>query len=163
MRSASRSAPRRLLEPFDELDERADGEPRPALDEIAIVPTGARRPGDVEVHPRHPVDELRQEQCGRERAAVAARADVAQVRDLRLEQLPVVRRHRERPNGLADRVRGRLDLVVPRVGVAHEAGDLLLGDLAHTQRGLMREIWDRKDYQAMNQNRLHFTWTMHKI
>lgn len=39
---------------------------------------------------------------------------------------------------------------------AHEAGHLLLGDLAHTQRGLMRENWDRNDYEAMNRNRLHF-------
>src|SRR5439155_26758047 len=123
-RSASRSAPRRLLEPVDELDERADGEPRPALDEIAVVASRARRTGDVEVHPRHTVDELRQEQGRGEGAAVAPRADVAQVRDLGVEELAVLRRHREGPDGLADRVGGRLDLLVPRVAVPHEPGDL---------------------------------------
>lgn len=48
-------------------------------------------------------------------------------------------------------------VVVLAHAAAHEAGHLLLGDRAHTQRGLMREKWDRNDYQAMNQNRLHFT------
>jgi hypothetical protein len=48
-------------------------------------------------------------------------------------------------------------VVVLANAAAHEVGHLLLGDLAHTQRGLMREIWDRNDYEAMNRNRLHFT------
>jgi hypothetical protein len=48
-------------------------------------------------------------------------------------------------------------VVVLAHAAAHEAGHLLLGDLPHTPLGLMREIWDSKDYQAMNQNRLHFT------
>ena len=48
-------------------------------------------------------------------------------------------------------------VVVLAHAAAHEAGHSLLGNLAHTQRGLMRENWDRTDYQAMNQNRLHFT------
>ena len=48
-------------------------------------------------------------------------------------------------------------VVVLAHAAAHEVGHLLLGDLAHTQRGLMRENWDRNDYQLMNQNRLHFT------
>ena len=40
--------------------------------------------------------------------------------------------------------------------VAHEVGHLLLGDNAHTPRGVMKGNWDRKDYEAMNQNQFHF-------
>jgi len=39
---------------------------------------------------------------------------------------------------------------------AHEVGHLLLGQ-AHTPRGLMKAQWDRDDYQAINQNHLHFS------
>ncbi len=40
--------------------------------------------------------------------------------------------------------------------VAHEVGHLLLGDNAHTPRGVMKGNWDRKDYEAMNQSQFHF-------
>jgi hypothetical protein len=40
---------------------------------------------------------------------------------------------------------------------AHEVGHLLLGDEAHTARGLMKANWDRKDYEAMSQNHFHFS------
>jgi hypothetical protein len=40
--------------------------------------------------------------------------------------------------------------------VAHEVGHLLLGADAHTARGVMKGNWDRKDYEAMNQNQFHF-------
>jgi hypothetical protein len=40
---------------------------------------------------------------------------------------------------------------------AHEIGHLLLGDQAHTPRGLMKAHWDSHDYQAMNQNCFHFS------
>jgi hypothetical protein len=39
---------------------------------------------------------------------------------------------------------------------AHEVGHLLLGADAHTPRGVMKGNWDRKDYEAMNQNQFHF-------
>jgi hypothetical protein len=40
--------------------------------------------------------------------------------------------------------------------IAHEVGHLLLGDDAHTPRGIMKGNWNRKDYEAMNQNQFHF-------
>jgi hypothetical protein len=50
---------------------------------------------------------------------------------------------------------------VPRVVVlayaaAHEVGHLLLGDQAHTPKGLMKATWSLDDFQAMAQNRFHF-------
>jgi hypothetical protein len=48
-------------------------------------------------------------------------------------------------------------VVVLAHATAHEIGHLLLGTRAHTTWGLMRENWDRDDYRAMIQNRLHFT------
>jgi hypothetical protein len=38
----------------------------------------------------------------------------------------------------------------------HEVGHLLLGDQAHTVRGLMKEHWEADDFQAMAHNRLYF-------
>jgi hypothetical protein len=40
---------------------------------------------------------------------------------------------------------------------AHEIGHLLLGNQAHTPRGLMKANWNRNDYEAMNQNHCHFS------
>ena len=40
---------------------------------------------------------------------------------------------------------------------AHEVGHLLLGNRAHTSRGVMKASWDRGDYTAMDQNQFHFT------
>ncbi len=40
--------------------------------------------------------------------------------------------------------------------IAHEVGHLLLGSDAHTPQGVMKGNWDRKDYEAMNQNQFHF-------
>jgi hypothetical protein len=40
---------------------------------------------------------------------------------------------------------------------AHEIGHLLLGNEAHTTRGIMREAWDRHDYELIIQNQLRFT------
>ena len=40
---------------------------------------------------------------------------------------------------------------------AHEVGHLLLGAEAHTPHGLMKGHWQADDFQAMAQNRLHFT------
>jgi hypothetical protein len=40
--------------------------------------------------------------------------------------------------------------------MAHEVGHLLLGDNAHTPRGVMKGNWDRKDYEAMNQRQFRF-------
>ena len=48
-------------------------------------------------------------------------------------------------------------VVVLAHAAAHETGHLLLGNQAHSQRGLMREIWDRNDYTAMSRHWLHFT------
>jgi hypothetical protein len=39
---------------------------------------------------------------------------------------------------------------------AHEVGHLLLGDQAHTARGLMKAHWEANEFQAMAQNRLYF-------
>jgi hypothetical protein len=39
---------------------------------------------------------------------------------------------------------------------AHEVGHLLLGDQAHTVRGVMKAHWEADDFQAMTQNRLYF-------
>jgi hypothetical protein len=38
----------------------------------------------------------------------------------------------------------------------HEVGHLLLGDEAHTTRGLMKAHWEAGDFQAMALNRLYF-------
>jgi hypothetical protein len=38
----------------------------------------------------------------------------------------------------------------------HEVGHLLLGDQAHTARGLMKAHWEAVDFQAMALNRLYF-------
>jgi hypothetical protein len=48
-------------------------------------------------------------------------------------------------------------VIVLAHAAAHEIGHLLLGDESHTPRGLMKAQWDRNDFQAMHQNRLHFT------
>jgi hypothetical protein len=39
----------------------------------------------------------------------------------------------------------------------HEIGHLLLGNGAHTSRGVMKATWDRTDFEAMNQNYLNFS------
>jgi hypothetical protein len=39
----------------------------------------------------------------------------------------------------------------------HEIGHLLLGNDAHTPRGMMKATWDRTDFEAMNQHYLHFS------
>jgi hypothetical protein len=38
----------------------------------------------------------------------------------------------------------------------HEVGHLLLGDQAHTSRGLMKAHWEAEDYRAMALNRFYF-------
>jgi hypothetical protein len=48
-------------------------------------------------------------------------------------------------------------ITVLAYATAHEIGHLLLGNQAHTPRGLMKATWDRIDYEAMNQNYLHFS------
>ncbi len=54
------------------------------------------------------------------------------------------------------------DANLPRITVlayatAHEIGHLLLGDQAHTSRGLMKATWGADDFQAMAQNGFHFS------
>ena len=93
----------RRLERVRQLDQRAHAEPGTALREIAVVAAEERGPGDVEVDPRHAVDELLQEQSGGERAALA-RADVLDVGDRRVDPAAVVGGQRERPHPLADAV-----------------------------------------------------------
>jgi hypothetical protein len=39
---------------------------------------------------------------------------------------------------------------------AHEIGHLVLG-LSHSETGLMKSNWDRKDVQAMYRNSVHFS------
>ena len=48
-------------------------------------------------------------------------------------------------------------LTVLDYAAVHEIGHLLLGDQAHTPRGIMKARWDRNDYLDMSQNRLHFS------
>jgi hypothetical protein len=48
-------------------------------------------------------------------------------------------------------------VIVLAYAAAHEIGHLLLGNQAHTPRGVMKATWDRIDYEAMNQNHLHFS------
>lgn len=48
-------------------------------------------------------------------------------------------------------------VIVLSYAAAHEVGHLLLGDHAHTPRGLMKAHWDKNDYRDMNQNRFHFS------
>jgi hypothetical protein len=48
-------------------------------------------------------------------------------------------------------------VIVFAYATAHEIGHLLLGNEAHTPRGVMKATWDRKDYEAMNQKYLHFS------
>jgi hypothetical protein len=40
---------------------------------------------------------------------------------------------------------------------AHEVGHLLLGAQSHTSQGLMKATWGHDDFQAMTQNRVHFS------
>jgi hypothetical protein len=47
--------------------------------------------------------------------------------------------------------------IVLAYAAAHEIGHLLLGNQAHTRRGLMKANWGPDEYQAMAQNRFHFT------
>jgi len=47
--------------------------------------------------------------------------------------------------------------IVLAYAAAHEIGHLLLGDQAHTPRGLMKATWDTNDFQAMAQNGFHFS------
>ena len=47
--------------------------------------------------------------------------------------------------------------IVLAYAAAHEVGHLLLGDQAHTPRGLMKATWDTNDFQAMAQNGFHFS------
>jgi hypothetical protein len=48
-------------------------------------------------------------------------------------------------------------ITVLAYATAHEIGHLLLGNQAHSPRGVMKATWDRIDYEAMNQNYLHFS------
>ena len=48
-------------------------------------------------------------------------------------------------------------ITVLAYATAHEIGHLLLGNQAHTPRGVMKAAWDRIDYEAMSQNYLHFS------
>jgi len=47
--------------------------------------------------------------------------------------------------------------IVLAYAAAHEIGHLLLGDQAHTIRGLMKATWGPNDFQAMAQNGFHFS------
>lgn len=48
-------------------------------------------------------------------------------------------------------------IIVLAYAAAHEIGHLLLGDQAHTSRGLMKATWDTNDFRAMAQNGFHFS------
>jgi len=48
-------------------------------------------------------------------------------------------------------------LTVLDYAVVHEIGHLLLGDQAHTPRGIMKERWDVNDYVDMAQGRFQFS------
>jgi hypothetical protein len=48
-------------------------------------------------------------------------------------------------------------ILVLSYAAAHEVGHLLLGDGAHTPQGLMKAEWATDDFQAMAQNRFHFS------
>jgi hypothetical protein len=48
-------------------------------------------------------------------------------------------------------------ILVLSYAAAHEVGHLLLGDEAHTPQGLMKADWEADDFQAMAQNRFHFS------
>jgi len=48
-------------------------------------------------------------------------------------------------------------LTVLEYAAAHEIGHLLLGDQAHTPRGIMKARWDWHDYMDMCQGRLKFS------
>ena len=48
-------------------------------------------------------------------------------------------------------------ILVLSYAAAHEVGHLLLGDEAHTPQGLMKASWEAADFQAIAQNRFHFS------
>ena len=48
-------------------------------------------------------------------------------------------------------------ILVLSYAAAHEVGHLLLGEEAHTPQGLMKAHWETDDFQAMAQNRFHFS------
>jgi hypothetical protein len=48
-------------------------------------------------------------------------------------------------------------ILVLGYAAAHEVGHLLLGEEAHTPQGLMKAHWEIDDFQAMAQNRFHFS------
>jgi hypothetical protein len=47
--------------------------------------------------------------------------------------------------------------IVLAYATAHEIGHLLLGDQAHTSRGLMKATWNSEDFREMAQDNLHFS------
>jgi hypothetical protein len=48
-------------------------------------------------------------------------------------------------------------MLVLAYAASHEVGHLLLGDDAHTPEGLMKAHWKSEDFQAIAQNRFHFS------
>ncbi len=120
----------RLVEVVEQLDQRAHPEAGAAARHEAVVGVGQRRPGEVDVHPRHVGHELLEEEARSERASAAATraehgraADVLQVGHGRVEQPPVLDRQRERPHELVRPFGGPAHLAQQVVVVAHHAGD----------------------------------------
>src|SRR6266498_3923382 len=78
-----------------------------ALGEVAVVGLRPGRPGDVQVHPRSPVDELLEEQARGEGGAVAVDGHVLEVGQHAVEVLAVLLGQRQPPGALAG-LAGRL-------------------------------------------------------
>ncbi len=74
----------------EQLQEGSHAEAGAALGEDPVVLVRACRAGDVEVHPRDPVDESGQEEGGCDGARLTGLADVLHVGDLRVDVRPVL-------------------------------------------------------------------------
>src|SRR5205814_9981059 len=119
-----------------QLDQGPAAEAAAALGRVTVVLLTAGGPGDVEVGPRHAVDELLEEQPGRQSARVAVTAGVLDVGDLGIDLLAVVVGQGKRPGLLPGPVGRGLHLLDPAVVVTHEAGDLVpQGDHARAGQG----------------------------
>ena len=127
------SAPRRsrsarpAAEPAQRASERASStnsrtpQPEPPLAAYGL-PRAPRRPGDVQVRPRHVAGEALQELRRDARARLARLVDVHEVGRVAVERLGVVGVQRQAPDGLAGRRRRGADLRGPVVVGGEQAG-----------------------------------------
>src|SRR6266508_4882916 len=102
-----------------ELRERAHGNTRRPLGHERPGLVGPRRAGDVDVSPRHVVDEFLQEECRGNRACRTA-ARVREVGNLAFQLFAILFDEGHRPQAIAGAIRDLPDAAHPRVGRAED-------------------------------------------